>query len=299
MAAAHDRRVAILIALSVLAPLAYIEGTCVPLRRLPASAAPPVVLPAINELGYQRKQHNTFFNLSRMVHRLFRSRNSAASSTTPSESHFNYLGHIFGFWRSFCTINQVVPPTGESLADVKTMIYVIGISYSTNTRSRGFMKTPSAGCSNGSGVNTHPAGTSRPRDAAGLRFIPLHHPLYKYPFREKLDGLMAISAPTPSPLRTWERDFRARTEYTSRSATPPLIQKHSTPVATTSRATSCSAVATLPPSVCKGAAPETQSAALTPQWQLMQAALQGADGNPAKSAGSGFCLARSPAITTS
>src|SRR4029078_5045351 len=54
-----------------------------------------------------------------------------------SESHFNYLGHIFGFWHSFCTINQAVPLTGESLADVKTMIYVIGISYSTEYAIKG------------------------------------------------------------------------------------------------------------------------------------------------------------------
>src|SRR5438270_545552 len=46
-----------------------------------------------------------------------------------SESGFNYLGHILGFWRSFCTINRAVPAT-ESRSEVKTMIYVIGVSYS-------------------------------------------------------------------------------------------------------------------------------------------------------------------------
>ena len=38
-------------------------------------------------------------------------------------------------------------------------------------------------------------------------------PWYKFPFGEKLDGLMAISAPTPSPLRSWERDFALGAEY--------------------------------------------------------------------------------------
>src|SRR4029079_8414770 len=47
----------------------------------------------------------------------------------------------------------------------------------------------------------------------------------KYPFREKLDGLMAISAPTPSALRTWERDFALGTEYFLKVGYASLIQK--------------------------------------------------------------------------
>jgi len=71
-----------------------------------------------------------------MVHRVF-VRGFRPLPRPLQRSHFNYLGHIFGFWRSFCTINQAVPPTGESLADVKTMIYVIGISYSTEYAIKG------------------------------------------------------------------------------------------------------------------------------------------------------------------
>src|SRR5206468_10260541 len=50
-------------------------------------------------------------------------------------------------------------------------------------------------------------------------------PWYKYPFGEKLDGLMAISAPTPSPLRTWERDFALGAEYFVKIGYAWLIQK--------------------------------------------------------------------------
>ena len=35
-------------------------------------------------------------------------------------------------------------------------------------------------------------------------------PWYKYPFREKLDGLMAISAPTPSNVAQLGARLRAR-----------------------------------------------------------------------------------------
>src|SRR5881396_2492056 len=53
--------VAILIALSVLVPLAYIEGTCRPSSGVSAASAPAVPLPAIDEPGYRRKLNNTFF----------------------------------------------------------------------------------------------------------------------------------------------------------------------------------------------------------------------------------------------
>ena len=52
---------AILIALSVLVPMAYIEGRCGPAAAVVASSAPAQTLPVIDEPGYRRKQANTFF----------------------------------------------------------------------------------------------------------------------------------------------------------------------------------------------------------------------------------------------
>src|SRR5947207_15602266 len=50
--------VAVLIALSVVVPVAYIEGSCGPSASAPASSAPGQVLPAIDEPGYRRNQDN-------------------------------------------------------------------------------------------------------------------------------------------------------------------------------------------------------------------------------------------------
>src|SRR5260221_6068946 len=121
----------ILIALPVLVPLAYIEGTCRPASVAAASGAPAVKLPVIDEAGYQRKQNNTFFTFPEW-YIVYSFEDFGRFLDRSSESHFNYLGHIFGFWRSFCTINQAVPRTGESLTEVKTIIYIIGISYSAD-----------------------------------------------------------------------------------------------------------------------------------------------------------------------
>src|SRR5437870_5739433 len=135
--------IAILIALSVLAPLAYIEGTCRPSSSVAASSAPLVTLPAINEHGYPRKQNNTFFTFPEW-YIVYSFEDFGRFLDRSSESHFNYLGHIFGFWRSFCTINRAVPAT-ESRTEVKTMIYIIGVSYSIEYAIKGIYEN-TIGC---------------------------------------------------------------------------------------------------------------------------------------------------------
>ena len=72
-----------------------------------------MALPAIDEPGYRRKQNNTFFTFPEW-YIVYSFEDFGRFLDRSSESHFNYLGHIFGFWRSFCTINRAVPPSGES-----------------------------------------------------------------------------------------------------------------------------------------------------------------------------------------
>ena len=106
--------IAILIALPVLVPLAYIEGTCRPASVAAASGAPAVKLPAIDEASYRRKENNTFFTFPEW-YIVYSFEDFGRFLDRSSESHFDYLGHIFGFWRSFCTINRAVPPAGSAV----------------------------------------------------------------------------------------------------------------------------------------------------------------------------------------
>ena len=216
--------VAILIALSVLLPLAYIEGTCRPSSGVAAASAPAVTLPAIDEPGYRRKLNNTFFTFPEW-YIVYSFEDFGRFLDRSSESRFNYLGHISGFWQSFCTINRAVPATGESLSEVKTMIYVIGISYSAEYAIKGLYENTVGR------VFEWIRGEKRtPQDEFGRAVLQDYAaflytiPWYKYPFREKLDGLTAISAPTPSNLRTWERDFALGAEYFVKIGYAALIQ---------------------------------------------------------------------------
>jgi hypothetical protein len=262
--------VAILIALAVLVPLAYIEGGCRPKTDVAASSLPGQALPAINEAGYRRKEGNTFFTFPEW-YIVYSFEDFGRFLDESSESHFNYASHIVGFWRSFCTINRAVPPTGESLFDVKSMIYVIGVSYSAEYAIKGIYENTI-----GRAFEWIRGPEHTPQDvyaravlqdyAAFLYTIPW----YKYPFDEKLHGLMAISAPTPSPLRSWERDFALGTEYFIKVGYAWLIQKALDAGDDDEPRDIMFVVATLSQDVLAKDSRIKPIRALTPQWQLVQ-----------------------------
>ena len=176
--------IAILIALSVLVPLAYIEGTCRPSSGAAAASAPTMTLPAIDEPGYRRKLNNTFFTFPEW-YIVYSFEDFGRFLDRSSESRFNYLGHIFGFWQSFCTINRAVPATAESLTEVKTMIYVIGISYSAEYAIKGLYENTV-----GRVFEWIRGEKPTPQDEFGRAVLQDYAaflytiPWYKYPFRE-------------------------------------------------------------------------------------------------------------------
>ncbi|MCA6117654.1 hypothetical protein J6524_22675 [Bradyrhizobium sp. WSM 1738] len=262
--------VAILIALTVLVPLTYIEGVCRPEASTSASTAPAVALPAIDEPGYRRKLNNTYFTFPEW-YIVYSFEDFGRFLDRSSESQFGYLSHIFGFWRSFCTINRAVPATGESLAEVKTMIYVIGVSYSVEYAIKGFYENTIGR------VFEWIRGEKRtPQDEFGRAVLQdyaafLHTiPWYKYPFREKLQDLFAISAPTPSSLRSWERDFALGAEYFVKIGYASLIQKALDASNDNEPRDIMFVVATLPPEVLAREPRIKPVRTLTAQWQLVQ-----------------------------
>jgi hypothetical protein len=264
------RALVIFIALAVIVPLVYIEGTCGPTASATSAITPAMALPAIDEKGYRRKLDNTFFTFPEW-YIVYSFEDFGRFLDRSSESHFNYLGHILGFWRSFCTINRALPRAAESRTEVKTMIYIIGVSYSIEYAIKGIYENTI-----GRVFEWIRSEKRTPQDeyaravlqdyAAFLYTIPW----YKYPFREKLDGLMALSAPTPSQARTWERDFALGTEYFIKIGYAWLIQKGLDASSDDEPRDIMFVVATLPPEVLAAEPRVKPIRALSPQWQLVQ-----------------------------
>lgn len=260
-----------LIAVAILAPIAYIEGTCQPASQAESSATAAVELPPITENGYRRRLDNTYFTFPEW-YIVYSFEDLGRFLDHSSESQFGYLRHILGFWRSFCTINRAMPPATESRFDVKMMIYVIGISYSTEYAIKGFYENTV-----GRVFEWIRGDRLTPQDeyaravlqdyAAFLYTIPW----FKYPFREKLDALEAIPAPTPSRLRSWERDFALGTEYFLKIGYARAIQKALDAANDDEPRDIMFVVETLPPSVLAAEPRITPVRALSSGWQLVQA----------------------------
>lgn len=259
-----------LVVIAVVVPMAYIEGTCRPDAGSSASPASGVKLPPITEGGYRRNQANTLFTFPEW-YIVYSFEDFGRFLDHGSESGFDYPSHIAGFWRSFCTINRAVPATGESLFDVKSMIYVIGVSYSAEYAIKGFYENTAGR------VTEWIRGEMRtPQDdyaravlqdyAAFLYTIPW----YKYSFSDALHGLMAISAPTPSEVRTWERDFALGTEYFIKIGYAWLIQKALDASSDDEPREIMFVVSTLPPETLAKDPRIKLVRVLTPNWQLVQ-----------------------------
>src|ERR1044072_4411098 len=90
--------VAILIALTIVVPLIYIEGTCGPVASGSVAAASSPVLPTIGETGYRRKLDNTYFTFPEW-YIVYSFEDFGRFLYRSSESHFIYFGHILGFLR--------------------------------------------------------------------------------------------------------------------------------------------------------------------------------------------------------
>ena len=260
-----------LVAFAILAPLGYIEGTCRPASLATSSADAAIALPPIAEKGYRRPLDNTYFTFPEW-YIVYSFEDFGHFLDHSSESRFGYLRHILGFWQSFCTINRAMPPATASRFDVKTMIYVIGISYSTEYAVKGLYENTIGR------VFEWIRGTRlTPQDeyaravlqdyAAFLYTVPW----FKYPFREKLDGLEAISAPTPSRLRSWERDFALGTEYFLKIGYAHAIQSTLDAANDDEPRDIMFVVATLPPEVLAAEPRLAPVRTLSPDWQLVQA----------------------------
>lgn len=249
-------------------PFAVIEGVCRP-EPSAGEAVSSATTFDIADAGYRRNEANTYFTFPEW-YIVYSFEDFGRFLDHGSESGFKYGRHILGFWRSFCTINRFAAGRYQNLSDVKTMIYVIGFSYSIEYAIKGAYENTI-----GRLFEWIRGPQLTPQDeyarsvlqdyAAFLYTIPW----YKYPFRDKLDGLRAITAPTPSPARTAERGFALGTEYRIKIGYAGLIQKALDAANDDEPREIMFVVRTLPPEFLAREPRIRVVRALSPDWQLV------------------------------
>ena len=107
------------------APIAYVETSCRAPGGIVAEAPSPY---QIDDPGYRRAEGDSYLSYPEwyIVHAYT---DLAGVTRQSSESAFDYLASITGFWRSLCRATRAAGRVGPVTADQKTTNYIIGLSF--------------------------------------------------------------------------------------------------------------------------------------------------------------------------
>lgn len=186
----------LLVLLSVVVPIAGIEGFCrpaaprAPAARLPGASAFPA--------SYVRASAEDF----------------ARFLDGKSESGFAYSTHILGFWQTFCALNRGAADAGPPAA-AKVAIYAVGMRYSAEHAVKGaYENTIGRFTEWWRGPDPTPEDIYARAVAQDYAEFLQAGRTAEFPFAEKLRGLWAATPLRgPSAVRRFERKLALSTEY--------------------------------------------------------------------------------------
>ena len=208
----------VVVAGSMLAPIAYIEGGCRhPLTGVATNTAYTSLLPPAD----RRPEAQSFLTYPEwyIVYEAEAFARHLAAGRPPSS--FAYGGQIAGFWRGYCAVNRVT--TGSTAAaNYKVTIYTIGISFTAELaikaayeRTMGRLFEWASGWTS---ADDHYATAVQSRYGAFLHETPW----YRFPFGRALGGEWRTHEPHLH-ARHWERRVALSSEYGVKAAYAALI----------------------------------------------------------------------------
>lgn len=215
------RLVAALIVLAVLIaiPIVTVERSCIATPVSRPQAAPVFDIPDAN---YRRAEGDSFLSYPEwyIVHAYA---DLAGVTERASESSFDYLASIRGFWSSLCQATQVATRTGAIGPDQKTTNYVIGISFTAEMGLQGlYERTIGA-------LTARSPDQRTAEDAFNLRLLKEYAvflqqtPWYQYPFRAEL-GRLWHEVPFQWSARSAERRMSLSLQYGVKAAYAAVIR---------------------------------------------------------------------------
>jgi hypothetical protein len=212
------RRVAIALAILVLlcaAPIAYVELRCTATLDPSAQQTSPY---AITEPGYRRAVGDSYLPYPEWSI-VYAYDDIAGVARQSSESAFDYLGEITGFWRSLCRATRAAQRVGPVTADQKITNYIIGISFTAEMAVIGlYERTYGAATAWIRGPKRTAEDEYALRVADDFAAYLRQTPWYQYPFFSKLK---AFWRETPfgegNIVRSVERRFALTLEYGGKS----------------------------------------------------------------------------------
>jgi hypothetical protein len=107
------------------APLIYIETSC----RSDSQAPAPASAFGLPDAGYRRAEGDSFLTFPEW-YIVYAYDDLAAVTRQSSESAFDYMGSVAGFWRSLCGATKAAAKVGPPSADQRVTDAIIGVSFS-------------------------------------------------------------------------------------------------------------------------------------------------------------------------
>ena len=202
----------------IAATVASVETSCV------ADLPPPAVNSdfAIRDGGYGRAQGDSFLTFPEwyIVHAYS---DLAGVTGQSSESEFDYLASIRGFWSSLCHATLQASTSGPASADQKLTNYIIGFSFTAEMGLQGAYER-----SIGALTAWTTGGGKTAEDTFNLALLREYAvflyqtPWYRFPFAEKLQLFWRDTPFIPS-IRAAERRGALTLQYGGRAAYAALI----------------------------------------------------------------------------
>ena len=202
---------------AVLAPVAYIEGTCGRSEpRARADGAPSLLAP-----DERRPEARTWLTYPEW-HIVYSAESFGAHlAAGQPPSHYPYGADIAAFWRAACAVNRVTDGL-PGASDAKVMIYTIGISYSAELAIKAAWERTIGRFSQW--FDGHGSADDRYAALVQQRYAAFMHqtPWYQFPFGAALAGLWRTDEPHWI-ARHWERRVALNLEYGVKAAYARLI----------------------------------------------------------------------------
>lgn len=210
----------VVIAVLIAIPIMRVERGCFAAAVPPAPAASAF---GIADQGYRRAEGDSFLSYPEwyIVHAYA---DLAGVTAQSSESAFDYLASIRGFWSSLCRASATASRIGPVTDDQKTTNYIIGISFTAEMALQGgYERTIGA-------LTAWLRGDRKTaEDAFNVRLLQEYAaflqqtPWYEYPFGAELKRFWR-ETPFHLSLRSLDRRFALTLQYGVKSAYAAVIR---------------------------------------------------------------------------
>jgi hypothetical protein len=195
-----------LLVAAIAVPVASVEYGCVAPAATPRTATPLVDAPDRRQLGDSYLTYPEWY----IVHAYA---DLAGVTRQSSESAYDYLAGISGFWSSLCRATEIASRTGTGTASQKTTNYVIGLSFTAEMLLQGaYERSIGAVSAWWRGPQKTAEDALAVRMRADYADFLRQTPWYRYPFGSELERLWS-ETPFVLSLRALERRLGLSLEW--------------------------------------------------------------------------------------